>query len=133
MQIRPVPAIATLVSLTALSGCPVPQTREFTAHDSGRTVTLPAAADFTVRLESNATTGYQWQLDALDQAVVLNTSHDYIGPAVPMPGAGGTEEWNFVTQAVGTTTLQMSYRRPWEPDAPPASTFELTVTVAAGL
>jgi inhibitor of cysteine peptidase len=129
MKTQLILSLAVTASLTTLTGC---LRQEFTAADSGRSVALPAGTAFTVRLQSNGSTGYQWQLNAIDQAVVANTGQIYIGPAVPIPGAGGFEEWDFVTQAAGTTTLQMSYRQPWDPDSPPAETFELTVTVPTG-
>jgi inhibitor of cysteine peptidase len=132
MQNNLVFTIAISAALAVLTGCPSPKAREFTASDNGRTVTLPTGTHFTVRLASNITTGYSWQLDALDQAVVLNSGNNYIGPAAPMPGAGGYEDWDFVTQAAGTTTLHMAYRRPWEQGSPPADTFALTITVTAG-
>jgi len=131
MYNRAILTIALSAALAVLTGCPSPKTREFTASDNGRTLTLPAGTHFTVRLESNITTGYSWQLDAVDPAVVLNTGNNYVGPTAPMPGAGGHEDWEFVTQAAGTTTLQMAYRRPWETDNPPAETFALTITVTA--
>jgi inhibitor of cysteine peptidase len=129
MTIKLIFALAVIVSLTAPTGCLRPETREFTARDSGRTVTLPIGTHFTVRLASNVSTGYGWQLTALDQAVVRNTGNHYIAPEAPLPGAGGVEEWDFAVQATGTTTLEMEYRRPWEQGAPPVDTFELTVVV----
>ncbi len=131
MPTRPILTIAVIAALAALTGCPPrSETQEFTASDNGRSITLPDGTHFTVRLESNVTTGYQWQLAALDQAVVLNTGNRYVAPETPLPGAGGSEEWDFVAKLAGLTTLKMEYRRPWEQKTPPTDTFELTIFVA---
>ena len=103
----------------------------YTASDSGRTVTLASGTHFKVQLASNATTGYAWELRALDETIVAQVGDQYIAPNSDLVGAGGAEEWEFAAQAAGTTTLQMEYRRSWETDTPAPETFELTIEVVA--
>jgi inhibitor of cysteine peptidase len=116
--------------LAGLAGClPRSEVTEYTASDSGRTVMLASGTHFKVRLASNATTGYAWELRALDETIVAQVGNQYIAPDTDLVGAGGAEEWEFAAQAAGTTTLQMEYRRSWEPDTPAPETFELTIQV----
>jgi predicted secreted protein len=91
---------------------------------------------FTVALDSNATTGYQWtpQANIADINVLAQTAHQYIEPRVngsekPVSGMAGIEEWTFRANQTGTTTVRLSYDRPWEGGEKSARTFELTVVV----
>ena len=102
---------------------------QLTEQNSDGVAVVPVTGRMIVTLESNATTGYQWQLASLDQTVLENTEQTYISPTTDLVGAGGTERWVFVAQKAGETTLRMEYRRPWEPpETEPARTFSVTVT-----
>jgi len=99
---------------------------------NGTTVTASVSTLIIVTLASNASTGYQWELTQLDTSVLENTADTYLPPAIAIPGAPGSERWEFVARAAGTTTLRLEYRRPWEgQEVDPADTFEVTVTVSA--
>jgi inhibitor of cysteine peptidase len=122
--------------LTAvLAGCYEPDTGlTLTAEDHGRAVAVAVAETFLLKLESNATTGYAWQLVDMDSVILQNTSHEYVEDFAPpgKSGVGGTETWEFVARIVGETRLRLEYRRPWEPiEFNPAETFEVDVTVVA--
>ena len=60
-------------------------------------VILLAGGTLTVKLISNATTGALWSNPVqLSNPIILGqTSHEYIPPAIPNPGAGGQEVWIF--------------------------------------
>lgn len=104
--------------------------QEYTEADSGRTVTLAAGTHFKVKLASNATTGYQWDLTTLSSAVLSYVQDRYIPPTSSAIGAGGSEEWEFMTRATGTGTLQLDYLRASDWTSTPGQTFRLTVIVA---
>ena len=83
---------------------------------------------FTIRMESNPTTGYSWQISkALDNKIILVTNA-YIPPDSKLIGAGGHELWTFKAIAEGQTDIAMKYIRPWEQDQP-ARTNVFTVIV----
>jgi inhibitor of cysteine peptidase len=108
--------------------------------DSTAPITVRVGERFVVGLQSNPTTGYSWQVDdASLGGIVQQVGSEYVpaqpahpgGP--PVAGAGGKECLTFEGIAVGTTTLALSYRRPFEPPTtPPVKTKQLTVTVAPG-
>lgn len=102
------------------------------ADDDGTTVNLPLGGHVQIRLESNPTTGYGWELAQMDEGMLENTDHQFTGPIVPLPGAGGTEVWEFTTRAAGESVLQLEYVQPWMPDVEPADVFEVTVEVVVG-
>lgn len=122
-----------VVPLLLLSGCwPLPNGAavRLTETDNGGQVTLAVGEILTVTLASNPSTGYAWEIAALDQTVLKNTDNTYQSDCLlPVPGCGGREVWTFEGVAPGTTTLRMEYRRPWETDSDPAETFEVEVTV----
>jgi predicted secreted protein len=71
--------------------------------------------------EKYATTGFHWtaQANIADTSVLAQTAHQYIEPRVngsekPVSGMAGIEEWTFRANQKGTTTVRLSYDRPWE-------------------
>ena len=99
---------------------------------SSKPIKAKAGTEFSLTLESNRTTGYQWQLDKpLDESVVKLVRNEYKSPeAAGVVGAGGKEVWTFKAVAEGKTVIVMKYVRPWEKDQAPAkrAKFELRIT-----
>ncbi|HLI26098.1 MAG TPA: protease inhibitor I42 family protein [Chloroflexota bacterium] len=88
---------------------------------------------FSLTLDSNRTTGYQWLLaEPLDSTILQLDSHVYTRPGTSLPGAGGTETWTFTPLCAGATTVTFVYRRPWEPPSPSdrRETYDITVEQA---
>jgi inhibitor of cysteine peptidase len=81
-----------------------------TYSDETTTITAAPGSDFAIRLASNATTGYRWELlTAPDPAVVTLRGSRYDGPDAPLVGAGGHEVWTFHAVAPGQTTIGLRY------------------------
>jgi len=94
----------------------------------GEPIRVKAGQRFTIRMESNPTTGYSLQLsEDLDNIIVLVTNA-YISPDSKLMGAGGHEVWTFKAIGHGQTNIIMKYVRPWEKDLP-ARTNVFTVIV----
>jgi inhibitor of cysteine peptidase len=94
-------------------------------------VTLAVGDRLIVTLDSNATTGYSWNLSAISNtSVIAKVSDEYVAPTPtpPLSGQGGQEAWTFEALKTGTANISMKYIRPWEPEEP-AETFEITVNV----
>ncbi|MFA5056268.1 MAG: protease inhibitor I42 family protein [Dehalococcoidia bacterium] len=101
--------------------------------DSGGEKTLAVGDLLIVTLDSNATTGYSWNLSEIsDAAIIRYVSDEYVAPEQsdpPVVGAPGEEVWTFEALAAGTAAISMRYIQPWMPDADPAETFDITVIV----
>lgn len=70
---------------------------------------------FKITLDSNATTGFKWQLAAKpNQKVAKKLSSVYNDPSESIPGRGGSETWTFKAVGKGKTTIVLSYDQPWE-------------------
>lgn len=102
---------------------------------SGKEIEAAPGADIKLTLDSNATTGFQWQLAGnSDEKVLALLDHRYLAPeesgeGEPLLGAGGQEEWVFNAASQGKSELRLEYSQPWEGGMKADKTFTLTVTV----
>jgi predicted secreted protein/putative hemolysin len=101
--------------------------------DNNSDVSVRVGDTLTVKLVSNPSTGYSWQVTAYDTQVLqqVGESQFDLGNQTPMPGAGGTETFTFNVVGKGKTTLKLVYLRPWEKDTTPTpqNTWSVNVTV----
>lgn len=95
-------------------------------YRNGDSVTVKQGDEFVVALDANPSTGYSWTA-AENPDVAFLTSKQI--PGGDQPGASGTQELTFRATAVGSTTLELAYARPFEHGVPPAKTAELPVEV----
>ncbi|MGW4535616.1 protease inhibitor I42 family protein [Nocardia sp. NPDC004340] len=128
------PVSATSVAgTTAVQATSADRAAERIGADSdGKDVSLALGQGLIVTLEANPTTGFGWQLGALDQNVVKqNGSPEYEQDANPdgKVGVGGKSVLNFVAEAPGSTTLSLAYMRAWEQGVEPAKRFTVNLTV----
>ena len=70
---------------------------------------------FSIELESNATTGYQWK-ESFDEKKVKLIDKKFDLPSSAI-GASGKETFTFEALSEGTSTIQLDYKRPWESDS----------------
>jgi len=96
----------------------------------GDTFETTVGKTFTVALDANATTGYNWSQTTKDTNVVAYVDNAYAAAASDpqVVGGGGTDTFTFKAVGKGTTTITLVYARPWE-SVPPAQTRTITVTV----
>ncbi|MBN1553975.1 MAG: protease inhibitor I42 family protein [Phycisphaerae bacterium] len=111
------------------------------AVSENNVLTLTARKGQTVRLrlEGNATTGYEWtlvsQTDAKGNAREILSAVGKIeyqpAPADGRMGAGGEFLAAFRAEKPGLAKLAFAYKRPWEKDKAPDRTFAIFVRVPA--
>jgi len=96
-------------------------------YGPGDSIAVKAGDTFVIALTANPTTGYSWSAAANPNAR-YDSSKQVTGST--LPGAGGTQQLTFTATASGSSTLVLSYSRPFEPGVPPVQTesFPLTVT-----
>jgi inhibitor of cysteine peptidase len=117
--------------LVVLVGC----TQDLGAIDlgsanNGTTLDVSSNQVLNVKLDSNATTGYKWNLvTPPDERILKLLSSKYNAPTGGALGAGGSETWQFQAVGRGKATLKLAYSRPFEPNNPPAKEFSITVNV----
>ncbi|PTU76108.1 protease inhibitor I42 family protein [Pseudomonas mangrovi] len=81
-----------------------------------------------LRLPSNPSTGYRWELLNTPDALRSLGPEVYSSPdKVDMVGAAGHSTWRFQATAAGKGSLRLAYQRPWEPE--PIEHFECRLEV----
>ena len=69
---------------------------------------------FTISLESNPTTGYDWINSTSDAKYLKLVSNQFIPPISMMPGAPGIRNFTFKAIQKGETTIILQYERHWD-------------------
>ena len=90
---------------------------------------------FIITLDSNRTTGYEWQLvKPFDNKAIELLGVEYVAGSGGMPGAGGLENWTFRTISFrrDKVVLSFKYVRPWEKDVKPVKETEFFVKIEKG-
>ncbi len=99
--------------------------------DSGkRVVDLNQGDKLVLHLESNPSTGYQWQVEMMSDDLLDWVEGPSFVPSAPqLIGSGGTSSFGFVAVRKGRASLRLVYRRPWEEGKPPVRTVSLRVRI----
>jgi inhibitor of cysteine peptidase len=98
-------------------------------ENSGTTVQLGPTDVLEVVLSENRTTGFGWSIVETTPKLVEvmgEPKHETTGGGL---GAGGRVIYFFEPVAVGQGQLKLIYHQSFNPDVPPAQTFEITVVV----
>ena len=95
-----------------------------------RDISVELPGSLLVTLDSNPTTGYQWQEARIgDESVLSQYSRQFVEQEAGAIGAPGKDVWTFKSLERGTSTLQFTYCRPWAGGEENEWTVELNVTV----
>lgn len=84
-------------------------------------IQVKSGKEFIIILDTNRTTGYQWQLaNSLDSNFITVVGLRYIPPESKLMGAPGKDEWTFKAFKPGKVKITFHYVRPWEKNKPAA-------------
>ena len=96
--------------------------------DNGTRVVLNVGDTLSIKLKSNATTGYSWSASDLPSSLQLTGAKTVPGKAGRV-GEPGFQTLTFKAVAPGDSTLQLNYARPFEKNSPPAKTFHVSISI----
>lgn len=86
-------------------------------NDNGAVLDVDGCDEIVVRLESNHSTGFSWQLAGIsDTAVLKLMEYEWVPPEPvnpPVSGRPGTEIWTFKVFMSGTSEVTLEYAQPW--------------------
>jgi inhibitor of cysteine peptidase len=108
---------------------PIRSNKRLTEGDTGRSIELHIGDNLEVTLPGNPTTGFQWEVSAVNTAILRSTGEPIFEPSSSAVGGGGRITFRFEAVGIGQTGLTLNYHRPFEKDVPPVETFEVTVIV----
>jgi inhibitor of cysteine peptidase len=97
--------------------------------DAGSTVQVARGSELDLRLRGNPSTGYAWQIVALDEAILQPEGEQEFEAETDAPGAGGILTLHFKAVQRGQTRLELEHRPTFDPSAPPSGTFAVIVVV----
>ena len=121
---------AGLLWACASRSTPGPSTRRLSDADAGASVELRVGDVLEVTLPGNPTTGYTWEVDTGDAAILRPSGEaEFQSEGTAVVGGGGALTLRFEAVAAGQTPLKLVYHRPFETGVAPAQTFEVSVTV----
>lgn len=78
-----------------------------------KTIEVDATENFSISLESNPTTGYQWEGDYNEEYLQF-LGKEYLAQSSDLVGSGGNDVFRFVALKAGETEIVFSYLRLWE-------------------
>lgn len=119
-----------LTTVYIFSGCNIAE-KTYTESNNGDNLNLKINDVIKIRLESNITTGFRWNLSSkTDTNIVSLVSSDYKQASADKKlGAGGYETFAFKATSKGNTTIILTYNKSWEEGVEPLKTFEINIVV----
>jgi inhibitor of cysteine peptidase len=118
--------MAVIVSTSAAAGEPVLMSEA----DNGKTIIIAKGDSLVIRLKSNPSTGYGWQVGKNNDSILKLIGLPAFHPAEhEIPGAPGRQSFTFVAIAKGSDAIELGYARPWENGVAPVKTFGVIATV----
>ncbi|MFQ6070366.1 MAG: protease inhibitor I42 family protein [Candidatus Aminicenantales bacterium] len=104
---------------------------------NGKEVEVSRGGTVVIRLESNPTTGFKWELAKIsDENIVQLLDHKFIPPRKKakkgkgwMTGVPGKEVWKFKALKKGVCRVHLDYSRPWEGGEKGVKKYVLTIKV----
>jgi predicted secreted protein len=99
-----------------------------TAADDGSAVTVAPGDEIAVRLDETPTTGFRWEIDALEGPLEHIGDEREIEPDTP-PGGGSMRVFRFRATERGRGQIALKNRREWEGDASITQRFSVLVDV----
>lgn len=132
--------LAALLALPAAQAADAPAPGEvlpLAQSDSGRRLTLPVGAIVRVALDSNPSTGADWQRRDAFAGVLRSVPCEgvrrrpLVVPGEPAPPVGTSVDvvYCFEATAPGKAWLYLAYGRVWNAEAPPWQVFAIDVEV----
>jgi len=125
--------LVILFSFTALCGHQLipPGSGRVPEYSNPQTpVIVRVGQQFSISLESNATTGYKWQMATpVPGGIIKLVTTRFAPPGTNLIGAPGRQKWLFQATGPGRTVIRLEYARPWEKNTAPAKRAVFNVIV----
>ena len=116
--------MASLLALSLLAGCGGVKTYV----DEDGVLKTGVNQEFVIALDSNPTTGYDWEASFDDNMLSVVEKKYNPGEKAPgLVGAGGTQYFRFKALRKGSTEITVTYKRSWETDYAEQKVFQVDI------
>ena len=98
--------------------------------DAEKTITASVGQEFIIALDSNPTTGYDWEESYDDSMLSLDEEESRYEPdekAEGLVGVGGTQYFRFKALKKGNTEITLVYKRSWEEEIEDEKVFKVNI------
>jgi inhibitor of cysteine peptidase len=120
----------TIVAAVLVSGAAAAQSIIVTEPENGTTINLAKGDLLIVTLESNPSTGFEWQIAKNDLAMLeLSGPPEFHPDVFWMTGTIGHQVFKFHAMSSGTDTIELQYRRASDKGGARARTFSVIITI----
>lgn len=86
--------------------------------DTENTIITGVNHEFVIALDSNPSTGYNWEESHHDNMLgLVQKKYNPDEKAPGLVGAGGTQYFRFKALKRGKTEITLTYKRPWKTDS----------------
>ena len=99
-----------------------------TELDDGRTIEAKVGDTIELVLPENASTGYRWAFDGVDEQVVRASEGELVGKPAKV-GSGGDVRWRLTALAAAATEVRLKLWRRWEGDRSIQKRFAVRLTI----
>ena len=120
-----------LITTLILSGCMFGGIT-LAESNNGQSLNLKVNQMVQIRLESNITTGFKWNLsNETDTNIfsLISSGYKQASTDKKLVGAGGYETFIFKAKSKGNTNIVLTYNQPWEKGVAPLKTFKINIVV----
>jgi inhibitor of cysteine peptidase len=121
--------ILVLFSIIPLNCAAARSSIRLNEQDNGRSLDLSCGSILEISLTGNPTTGYSWEVAAIDPNLIKQIGATEFIPANSLRGSGGTLIMRFQAIHTGNTRLKLIYHRSFEKNVAPLSTFEMILSI----
>lgn len=133
MNLRKV-SMATIVSILVLClffsiSCGV---KKIDYEDNGKTVSVEKGKSFSIILESNPTTGYDWYISGDSQMGnidLIDSDYEQSSKNKKLVGAGGSKIFTFEAMQSGSALISLEYKRDFEEGVEPIDRFSININI----
>jgi len=96
--------------------------------DTGETISISLNQEFVIALDSNPTTGYDWE-ESHDpyKLILIERKYEPDEKVAGLVGAGGTQYFRFTSQKTGEAEITFVYKRPWETEILEQKVFKVDI------
>jgi inhibitor of cysteine peptidase len=119
----------TLLVVSLATGCSGGSSSGATYSDPAQTITVQTGEEFVIALESNPTTGYDWE-ESHDAGMLSLVNDNYeAGQKAKegLVGAGGTHYFKYKALKSGKTEITLTYKRSWEEESADQKIFTVDI------